>query len=55
VKGFLGNHKADNYVELVETVIKNYSKMGCRISLKVHILIANLQDFKENTGAYSEE
>ena len=53
--GFLGNHKAENYVQLVQTVTKNYAKMGCRISLKVHILEADLDKFKENMGAYSEE
>lgn len=55
VKGFLGNHKAENHVELIETLIKNYRKMGCRMSLKVHILDAHLDNFKENMGAYSEE
>ena len=29
--------------------------MGCRMSLKVHILDAHLDKFKENMGAYSEE
>ncbi|XP_058858437.1 uncharacterized protein LOC117432411 isoform X3 [Acipenser ruthenus] len=55
VRGFLGNHKAENYVELVETLVKNYGTMGCRMSLKVHILDAHLDKFKENMGAYSEE
>ena len=55
VHGFLGNHKAENYVPLVQTLIKNYAKMGCRMSLKVHILDAHLNKFKENMGAYSEE
>jgi len=55
VKGFLGNHKAENYIELVETLVKYYSKMGCRMSLKVHILDAHLHSFKENMGAYSEK
>ena len=55
VQGFLGNHKAENYVELVQTLIKNYAKMGCRMSLKVHILDSHLDKFKENMGAYSEE
>ena len=55
VHGFLGNHKAENYVQLVQTLIKNYVKMGCRMSLKVHILDAYLNKLKENMGAYSEE
>lgn len=55
VKGFLGNHKNANYIDLVETWVQNYCKMGCRMSLKVHILDAHLESFKENMGAYSEE
>ena len=55
VRGFLGNHKAENYKQLVQDLIKNYSKMGCRMSLKVHFLDAHLDKFKENMGAYSEE
>ena len=55
VQGFLGNHKAENYAQLVQTLIKNYAKMGCRMSLKVHILDAHLDKFKENMGVYSEE
>lgn len=55
VQGFLGNYKAENYKQLVKTLIKNYAKMGCRMSLKVHILDAHLDKFKENMGDYSEE
>jgi len=55
VQGFLGNNKADNYAELVETMVNSYGQMGCRMSLKVHILDAHLDNFKENMGAYSEE
>ena len=55
VQGFLGNYKAENYVELVETLVKNYGTMGCKMSLKVHILDAHLDQFKENMGACSEE
>src|SRR5271163_2951357 len=55
VRGFLGNHKAENYEQLVQALIKNHAKMGCRMSLKVHILDAHLDKFKENMGAYSEE
>ena len=53
--GFLGNHRAENYVELVNTLVKNHAAMGCRMSLKVHILHAHLDKCKANMGAYSEE
>ena len=29
--------------------------MGCRMSLKVHMLDIHLDEFKENIGGYSEE
>lgn len=34
------------YVGLVETRVKTYNKMGCRMSLKIHILDAHLNKFK---------
>ena len=55
VHGFLGNHKAENYLQLVQTLIKNYAKMGYRRSLKVHTLDAHPDKFKKNMAAYSEE
>ena len=51
VHGFLGNHKAENYVQLGQSLIKNYAKVGCRMSLKVHILDTYLQKFKDNMEA----
>jgi hypothetical protein len=35
--------------------VKNYGKMCCRISLKVHILDAHFDKFKKNKGANSKE
>lgn len=55
VSGFLGNKKAENYAQLVEDMLKNFNAMGCRMSLKVHMLHAHLDKFKNNMGAYSEE
>ena len=50
VHGFLGNHKAENYLQLVQN-----AKMGCRMFLKVHNLDSHLDKFKENRGVRSEE
>ena len=55
VDGFLGNHRAENYVELVAKLVNFYVEMGCRMSLKVHMLDAHLDELKGNMGAYSEE
>lgn len=55
VDGFLGNNRADNYEELIETMLVSFKSMGCRMSLKLHMLHSHLDQFKDNMGAYSEE
>ncbi len=35
--------------------LKNYKSMGCRMSLKLHVLHWHLDVFKPHMGAYSEE
>lgn len=55
VDGFLGNNRVENYQELVQDLLKAYSVMGCRMSLKLHMLDAHLETFEDNIGAYSEE
>jgi hypothetical protein len=40
---------------MVETLVENYRRMGCRITLNVHIFYAHLDKFKDNMGDYSEE
>nr|XP_033819642.1 phospholemman-like isoform X2 [Geotrypetes seraphini] len=40
-------------MELVKNLVKNYSKISSRIFLKVQVLDAHLETFKENMGAYS--
>ncbi|UYV84647.1 hypothetical protein LAZ67_X002946 [Cordylochernes scorpioides] len=37
IRGFLGNHKADNYVEVVENLVACYGVIECRMSLKVYM------------------
>ena len=55
VKGFVGNHKTENYREIVDKLVDTYKSMGCRMSLKLHVLHSHLDDFKENMGNYSEQ
>ena len=55
VEGFLGNHKADNFKNIVEELVDAYEKMGCRMSLKLHVLHSHIDEFKDNMGDYSEE
>ena len=55
VRGFSANYKAENYVELVANIMKTCSKKDCRVFFKVHMLDANLDQFKKNMGAYSKK
>ena len=55
VQMFLGNNKEDNYAELVANLLKSYGNMRRRITMKVHMLDAPLDEVKENLGAYSAE
>ena len=55
VEGFLGKHKADNFRNIVEELVDAYEKMGCRMSLKLHVLHSHIDEFKDNMGDYLEE
>ena len=55
VQGLLGKNKDDIYAELVANLVNSYGNMGCRMSMKVHMLNAHLHEFKQNLGEYSEE
>ena len=48
VFGFLSNHKDINYKQRVAKLIKNFKKLGCCMSLKVHYLHSHLGFFPEN-------
>ena len=45
----------DNYKDVVQSLLDSYEKMGCRMSLKLHVLHSHLEVFKSNMVAYSEE
>ena len=54
-EGFLGNHMADIFREIMEELVDAYEKMGCRMSLKLHVLHSHIDEFKDNMGDCSEE
>jgi len=39
---FLGNNRAENYKELIEDMLSLYHKLGCNVSLKIHMLHSHL-------------
>lgn len=55
IKNFLGNRKSANYKEIVDEMLKNFHKLGCNMSMKIHYLHSHLDYFPENLGAVSEE
>ena len=54
VRNFLGNHRAENYRELVGTMLDAFRDLGCRMSIKMHYLHAHLDTFPENLGQVSD-
>ena len=55
VNNFLGNKRADNYIELVEELLLSLQDLGCRMSIKVHYLHSHLSEFLANLGDVSVE
>ena len=50
VHGFLGRNKAENYEDLVETLLQTYCKLGSRMSLKMALLAFSLRFFQVKFG-----
>ena len=51
---FLGNIRAENYKELIEDM-SLYHKLGCNMSLKMHMFHSHLDFFPDNCGMVSDE
>ena len=41
-KDFLGNHKADNFQDVVQDLLTSYKAIGCNMSLKIYFLESHL-------------
>jgi len=52
---FLGNVRAENYKELTEDMLSLYHKLGCNMSLKIHMPHSHLDFFPDNCGMVSDE
>jgi hypothetical protein len=52
---FLGNHKVENYRDMVADLVQSCIAVGCNIFLKVHFLDSHLDFFPVNVGAVSDE
>ena len=52
---FLGNRRQDDYITLVDNLIKSFHALGCNMSIKLHFLHSHLDRFPENLGDVSDE
>ena len=52
---FLGLHRSDDFKDVVANLLRNYHKIGCKISPRIHFLHSHLPFFHENLGAVSDE
>ena len=50
VKNFLGNHRVENYKELVKKLLKSLQEIGANMSIGAHFLHSNLDKILDNCG-----
>ena len=55
VQNFLGNHKSENYKDLVANLMSSFNDIGANMSIKLHFLFSHLDCFPENLGDVSDE
>ena len=55
IKNFLGNHKAENDVELVDKMLGNFKQLNANMSIKVYFIYSHLDNFPENLGSVRDE
>lgn len=55
IDNFLGNHRADNYREIIATMMENFRRIKVNMSPKIHYLHQHLDFFRENLGKISDE
>ena len=46
VKNFIGNHRTENYREVVENLLKSLQDIDANISIQIHFYIAILINFR---------
>ena len=55
VANFLGNHRHEQYADMVDDMLKAHEQLGARMSLKVHFLHSHLDFFPPNLSKVSDE
>ena len=54
VQNFLGNKRAVNFAEIVQSMLDAYQRLGAKMSIKVHLLHNHLDCFHDNCGDVSD-
>lgn len=52
---FLGNHRAENYRELIHNMMQSFKRLRINMSPKIHYLHQHLDFFRDNLGKISDE
>ncbi|KAI8114682.1 hypothetical protein CVS40_12971 [Lucilia cuprina] len=55
IANFLGNHKSENYKEIVRNLVESFGVIGVKMSLKIHFLDKHIEVFPLNLGDFSDE
>lgn len=55
IQKFLGNERAENYVDIVRNMIVAIKEIGVNMSLKIHFLNDHLNFFPNNLGNFKNE
>lgn len=55
ISNFLGNHRAENYKEIVHNMLMSFERMKISMSPKIHYLHQHLDFFRDNLGKISDE
>ena len=55
VANFLGNHRHEQYADMVDDMLKAYEQLEARMSLKMHFLHSHLDFFPPSLGKVSDK
>ena len=55
VKNSLGNHRDENFKELIEKLLKSLRDIGADMNIKVHFLHSYFDKFSDNCGDVRDE
>lgn len=54
-KEFLGNSRSSNHIAIVKTLISSFQTINVNVTIKLHVLMCQLDNFRSNCGDFSDE